>query len=111
MHEEQNGCCKICSRKFKQGVSAHVDHDHDTGEVRGLLCMNCNTGIGKLGDSPMRCLDAVIYLLKTGESIDEASQFLKKISELESLVNQKAMVEQGKLKNSILNIYAYRHCF
>jgi hypothetical protein len=58
--EDQHGACAICKRPF-DGVF-HVDHDHDTGDPRGLLCSQCNTGIGLLGDSPERLLAAVDYL-------------------------------------------------
>ena len=36
----------------------HVDHNHATGEVRGLLCRNCNSAIGKLGDNFVTVLAA-----------------------------------------------------
>lgn len=39
-----------------------VDHDHITGEIRGLLCFECNTGIGHFGDSPERLRSAARYL-------------------------------------------------
>lgn len=45
--EQQKGCCAICKKnesKFKKGLV--VDHDHKTGEVRSLLCPNCNFAIG-----------------------------------------------------------------
>lgn len=54
----QNGCCATCSRPFSDGTKGtkpHVDHDHDTGVVRGLLCGPCNTVEGfirKLGLTP-----------------------------------------------------------
>jgi len=49
MFDAQNGCCKICGRHqslFKKAL--HVDHNHDTGEVRGLLCSKCNAVLGWL---------------------------------------------------------------
>ncbi len=46
--EQQGGVCALC----KKSARLHVDHDHQTGQFRGLLCINCNTGLGKLGDSP-----------------------------------------------------------
>lgn len=57
--ESQNNRCAICNRKM---WSPHIDHNHSTGAVRGLLCSNCNTGIGLLGDSPERLLSAILYL-------------------------------------------------
>jgi len=44
--ELQHGLCKICECELIIGKHSHVDHDHDTGEVRGILCQNCNTKLG-----------------------------------------------------------------
>ena len=64
--KEQGGGCKICGSTTPGGPgkrgSFMVDHDHETGEVRGLLCHACNTAIGLLGDSPQRCRAAAEYL-------------------------------------------------
>jgi hypothetical protein len=61
---KQNGVCEICSQKCKTGFSLSVDHCHRTGKVRGLLCVECNTGIGKLKDSPKLLFKAISYLVK-----------------------------------------------
>src|SRR4051812_6310943 len=50
LHDRQEGACAICSRAFASTRECHVDHNHQTGRVRGLLCHGCNTGIGLLGE-------------------------------------------------------------
>lgn len=62
MLNEQEHKCAICT-KLKPLV---VDHDHLTLQVRGLLCQNCNVGIGKLGDNLVGLKLAVQYLDKAG---------------------------------------------
>lgn len=63
MHEEQNGLCRICLRPEPvPGRLLAVDHCHSTGVVRGLLCGDCNRGIGMFKDDPLRLLRAVEYL-------------------------------------------------
>lgn len=60
---EQNGCCKICKthqNEFKKKL--HVDHNHKTGEVRGLLCHNCNLAIGRLKEDPAIVKSVLEYL-------------------------------------------------
>jgi len=59
--QNQNGKCAICGSEPGRRQLA-VDHDHETGEVRGLLCSNCNTGLGLLGDQLARLRVAVTYL-------------------------------------------------
>lgn len=55
---EQNGRCAICKEQKK----LQIDHCHSTGVVRGLLCVTCNTGLGKLGDDLATLRRAVAYL-------------------------------------------------
>lgn len=57
----QNGLCAICD-KPPVDERLVVDHCHNTGKVRGLLCRLCNSGIGKLGDDVERLKRAVAYL-------------------------------------------------
>ncbi|MFD8633071.1 MULTISPECIES: endonuclease VII domain-containing protein [unclassified Streptomyces] len=54
----QGGVCLICLK----APAVHVDHCHTTGKVRGVLCFNCNTAIGKLGDDPDAARRVVSYL-------------------------------------------------
>lgn len=58
----QSNRCAICQNVFKTSKSTHVDHCHNTGRVRGLLCHDCNTGIGKLRDSVDLLQRAIDYL-------------------------------------------------
>jgi hypothetical protein len=59
----QGGCCAICSTSLDEG-HLHVDHDHETGEVRGLLCRSCNIGIGVFKENKTLLLLAIDYLEK-----------------------------------------------
>jgi hypothetical protein len=60
---KQGSGCAICGAKEGwKGKRLAVDHDHETGAVRGLLCDRCNTAIGKFEDSPELLLRAVEYL-------------------------------------------------
>lgn len=53
MLEVQHGLCAICRSASPQGRGRwHIDHDHVSGQFRGLLCNNCNRGIGYFGDDP-----------------------------------------------------------
>lgn len=62
MERKQNGVCAICELPPKDGKFLAVDHDHQTGAVRGLLCISCNRGIGYLADDPQRLRKALAYL-------------------------------------------------
>lgn len=60
MLAEQEGRCAACGDVPTKRL--HVDHDHSTGQVRGLLCGECNLGIGKFKDDPERLESAARYL-------------------------------------------------
>jgi len=67
LYHSQNGVCAICHQPetaTRKGVvkALAVDHDHKTGKIRGLLCSDCNTGIGKLKDDPKIFESAIRYL-------------------------------------------------
>lgn len=64
MAEQQGYKCAICESTDAKsnGARFHVDHDHKTGKVRGLLCGPCNTGIGKFRDSTALLISAIEYL-------------------------------------------------
>jgi hypothetical protein len=57
--------CECCGGSPNgQGATLHRDHDHLTGKFRGWICMTCNTGIGKLGDSLDGVANALQYLVR-----------------------------------------------
>ena len=73
--ENQKYCCAVCGthetevaqgRAKSTDHALHVDHCHTTGKVRGLLCTNCNTILGKCYDNP-KILENAIKFLKTFE--------------------------------------------
>ena len=72
--DNQDGKCALCYQPFDQAIKeleAHVDHDHSCCKVRptcgqctrGLLCTNCNHGIGKLQDDPEILMRAARYVM------------------------------------------------
>ena len=61
--EAQNGRCAICGTNVPSGKGAfHVDHCHDSGKIRGLLCHHCNVGLGHFKDSVSYLSSAIHYL-------------------------------------------------
>jgi len=69
MMEAQGGGCAICGSsdpKTPRGGRFCVDHNHETNEVRGLLCSSCNRALGLFGDDPNVLSKAVVYLYEKG---------------------------------------------
>lgn len=62
--KQQGGKCAICAAKKPGGRTKmfFIDHCHTNGNVRGLLCMRCNTGLGLFLDNPKFLLNAISYL-------------------------------------------------
>ncbi|MFI0446134.1 endonuclease VII domain-containing protein [Actinomadura sp. 6N118] len=74
MAAQQGGLCAICL----SSAAKHVDHDHKTGKVRGLLCFSCNGALGQFGDDSRRMRAAAAYLERhpkgfQWEPVDEES--------------------------------------
>ena len=70
---EQHGKCDICLQDIYYNVwgerldktfSLHIDHNHETGEPRGLLCQNCNIALGKLDDNIAAVKNMLMYLIE-----------------------------------------------
>lgn len=66
IRKSQNNSCAICGSSIADRMSKNlcIDHDHQTGEVRGLLCRRCNSGIGQFDDDLEKVKSAVRYLEK-----------------------------------------------
>lgn len=69
MLKEQNNKCAICGKEIflfstSKNLIAHVDHNHKTGKIRGLLCHDCNVGLGNFKDNTEYLLGAISYLNK-----------------------------------------------
>lgn len=69
LYASQNGQCAIClvelCIEIESGPNAHkacVDHDHATGDIRGLLCSPCNNMLGRAQDDPIVLENAILYL-------------------------------------------------
>jgi len=64
--ESQNYKCVICKQEINIDIkhSVHVDHDHNTGRVRGILCSTCNLGLGNFKDNIEFLKSAIDYLNK-----------------------------------------------
>lgn len=76
LFELQEGCCAICGKagekpavgeKGRRANVLHIDHDHESGKVRALLCLNCNVGLGRFKDNTSLLLAAAIYIEKYKE--------------------------------------------
>lgn len=64
LYRKQSGKCGICRRRMysKRYKAFSVDHDHATGRIRGLLCGNCNTGLGLFRDDPTALFRAIEWV-------------------------------------------------
>jgi hypothetical protein len=64
MLEKQGNCCAICKTDDFGKTRGAIDHDHITGKIRGILCNNCNNGLGRFKDDIDNLKQAIIYLKK-----------------------------------------------
>lgn len=67
--KEQRGRCAICREKLElhDRRMVHIDHNHVTGKVRGILCCHCNRGLGGFRDSIKFMIRAIGYLHRHGK--------------------------------------------
>jgi len=78
--DKQEGSCAICKDALPDLLTYEsrrrgyaIDHNHDTGEFRGILCLECNTLLGMAGDSPDILKDAIAYLETNGNYAELAA--------------------------------------
>lgn len=71
LFEEQCGGCAICKQPLEAVKKLVIDHCHNSSKVRGLLCSNCNTGLGLFKDNPESLQAAIEYLKRTDLEICE----------------------------------------
>ena len=62
INESQNNVCAICKSSCNVKKNLSVDHNHDNLSIRGLLCHNCNAGLGHFKDSEQLLATAIKYL-------------------------------------------------
>jgi hypothetical protein len=74
MLHEQDGGCAICGDAPNERISLHIDHDHGTGEIRGLLCFRCNGGLGQFKENSGRLVRAAEYLEGGGRALIDAAE-------------------------------------
>jgi hypothetical protein len=76
----QGGVCAVCGAQPRADISLHVDHDHETGRLRSLICFGCNNVLGNVGEDPARLIALADYLTTHAErepEIDERLAALK----------------------------------
>jgi len=71
---KQKGVCAICGRVNRAGRRLVVDHDHETGKVRELLCDPCNLVLGYMEDNVARLQAAISYVHKHGRHLARATE-------------------------------------
>lgn len=73
LRSTQSGMCGICKTTTFNGVgkTLAVDHNHETGEVRGLLCHSCNTALGGFKDSTEFLFNAIKWLKSNGLNLQK----------------------------------------
>lgn len=79
----QGGGCGICGKPPRDDISLHVDHDHGSGAIRGLLCFDCNAGLGKFRERDDLLLRAAAYVIDHDpEQIELASRARGRLADL-----------------------------
>ncbi len=97
MFNGQGRRCAICGVDENGAKRFHVDHDHVTKRIRGILCTKCNVGIGALKDNPDLVFKAFVYLTRAVLPGDQQDHHLAvSVNPSTSLGNTEAIRESGE---------------
>lgn len=97
---EQKGKCACCGiHQNELTMNLAVDHDHDTGLIRGLLCGKCNTGIGILGDNIEGLMKALNYLEK--HELTKERKTNEHVVQVKPKPNVQVKVQRGHLQSQV----------
>ena len=97
---EQKGKCACCGiHQNELTMNLAVDHDHDTGLIRGLLCMHCNTAIGMLGDNIEGLMKALNYLEK--HELTKERKTNEHVVQVKPKPNVQVKVQRGHLQSQV----------
>ena len=78
MLETQGGGCFICGRPPRDDISLHVDHDHSTGKVRGILCFRCNNALADFNEDTTVLRKAIGYLTVHAPGVEDEIQLARR---------------------------------
>lgn len=94
----QEGKCAICESELKQEKNLSViDHCHKTGEIRGILCIKCNTAIGFFGDKPSLFKQAMRYINEPVARGLKQEPFTTKFEAIRNYYKQKAQTSSSDM--------------
>ena len=77
MLEAQGGVCAICGAPPRPDIALHVDHDHQTGARRGLLCFRCNNALGDFNDDSERLVAGSEYLFDHDPEMQRLAEIVR----------------------------------
>ena len=80
MLNAQNGVCAICGKPRPEERTLHIDHDHETGAIRGLLCFRCNNALGDFEEQYELFAAAADYLDRDDELAQLARERVKALA-------------------------------
>ena len=112
LYEKQEGRCAICGEYGEKDIDTatsklHVDHDHETNEIRGLLCSPCNAGLGCFRDDTERMRKAIDYLNRNNVKPKSSELIKQQRAEKENKSLQK--IARGLPNQQASNIVDIEH--